>query len=160
MTERDKRIRTACKDVLAKYVKLSPYSAVEPDEKIGKVIKIMKEKSLGSVLVRENDELLGIFTERDVLNKIAGNNELFSSPVSEFMRSDPVTLTGDDKLRDAIALMIQENCRRIPILDKKGRCAGILHTKHILDCLVDYFQDEIYNLPPTPDQVYRKEEGG
>ncbi len=93
---------------------------VAPEDPVSTVIARMQKERLGSALVMEQDRLVGIFSERDVLNRVAGRRlDLDKTPVSRFMTRDPVALRDDDTLAFAMHRMAVGNYRHIPIL-----CAG------------------------------------
>src|SRR5271167_3768127 len=73
-----------------------PPLVVNAGTNLAEVLRYMREQDQGAVLVVNDGKLAGIFTERDVLLKIAGCPiDLEQAPVSQFMTPDPVTLPGD-----------------------------------------------------------------
>ena len=77
-----------------------PPITVSPDTSVQDVIQIMLDRNIGAVLVVDGqNKLLGIFSERDLLKKIAGLHESFSHlKVGDFMTPDPVTVTLRDPM--------------------------------------------------------------
>ena len=61
-------------------------------------VQRMKRERTGHVLVTEKDRLSGIFTERDVLEKVLGSPQALDQPVSEWMTRDPVRVEAADPL--------------------------------------------------------------
>jgi CBS domain-containing protein len=102
---------------------------VEANSSLAGTIEAMQREDRGTVLVVDAGKLVGIFTERDVLMKVAGHPiDLTRSKVSAFMTPDPVTLPADSAF--ALNRMVLEGFRHIPLVDAchvgiDGRCAGV-----------------------------------
>jgi CBS domain-containing protein len=96
-----------------------PALTVAPADPISKVIGLMQEHRHGSALVMEGERLVGVFTERDVLNRVAGRRiDIERVPVSRVMTRDPKTLRDDDTLAFAMHRMAVGSFRHIPILQE------------------------------------------
>lgn len=101
-----------------------------PQDSCEEAARLMKSNDVGPIPVvdsHESKRLVGIVTDRDLAMKlVAEGRDGKSCRVSEVMSRDPVSCREDDDLRDAMTLMSQHQVRRIPILDKNGRLAGII----------------------------------
>ena len=100
-------------------VELNPPPAlcVAPADPVSGVIAKMQAERQGSVLVVDGGRLVGIFTERDVLNRVAGFGlDLTRLPVSQVMTPDPKTLGDEDILAFAMHRMAVGSYRHIPIV--------------------------------------------
>lgn len=106
---------------------------VAPHESIGSAIKKMIERRHGAVCVVENDEIVGIFTERDVLMRVAGKGlDLEATPVSKVMTKDPLTFSADINLAYALNQMSVTGLRHLPIVDGK-KPVGITTVRGVLN---------------------------
>ena len=116
-------------------------------------MQAMKRKHRGCVVItadgKPTTELIGIFTERDVLLKIidCGRNPA-TIPLSDVMTRDPETLALDAKLAWALNMMSVGGFRHLPVTDPHGRPALIISVRDIVEFLVESFPSEILNLPP------------
>ena len=114
---------------------LSPNKAitVSPTATVANVLQIMLKEKIGSLLIVGNDgKLLGIFSERDLLTKVAGLNEPFENlTVSQYMTAAPETVTAQDKLAFALHKMDIGGYRHMPIVDE-GRPTGIISVRDVL----------------------------
>ena len=126
---------------------------------VGEVIRKMQDGSVGYALITENDRLAGIFTERDVLLSVLGNDVVLTEPVSEYMTPEPVCIGAGDPVGKAVLLMHEGGYRQIPVLDAEGQVAGCLRAKNIVEYLVNHFAQHVLNLPPDPEQIARTPEG-
>ncbi len=100
-----------------KEVGLLPPNLVAPDDPVMKAIRLMQETRHGSVLVVEKGNLVGIFTERDVLDRLAGEKiDLDTLHVRTVMTGNPQALTEDDALAYAVHRMAVGHYRHIPVV--------------------------------------------
>src|SRR5258706_3714055 len=84
-------------------------------------IEAMHGQKASCALICDNGRIAGILTERDILNKVAGEAVSFDSPVEHFMTPDPRVLTADDYLSDAVLLMDSGSYRHVPIVGSRRR---------------------------------------
>jgi signal-transduction protein with cAMP-binding, CBS, and nucleotidyltransferase domain len=89
---------------------------VGPAIAVADAIRQMHLAGTDCLLVCEDDRLVGIFTDRDAVVKVAGKN-VDASPVGEFMTADPVVLRIEDTLAVAIHKMAVGGFRHIPLVD-------------------------------------------
>lgn len=117
--------------------------AVAPSESVGEVLKILVNNTIGCVVVTENDRVTGIFTERDAILKLGVQaSELSAQPISDFMTSNPQTLTVDDKIVFALQRMDLGGYRHVPLVDDRGALVGIISVRDILQ----YFMQKVSSL--------------
>lgn len=103
----------------------------EPGAPVAEVAARMLRSRVGSAVVTQGPMLLGIFTERDVLRAAASGSELTSSPVSEWMTPDPVTVDPETDADDAAQMMLSHGFRHLPVIEG-GALAGIVSLRDIL----------------------------
>ncbi len=133
---------------------------VQPDAKIAEVIAVMNEGSCGCALVVQDDLLIGIFTERDVLTKVAGSGaQTQTTAVRDLMTTSPDTLPEDATVAFALNRMSVEGYRHIPILDEDGKPVGVVGMRDIINWMVETYPDRILNVPPVPSSFPSKAEG-
>jgi CBS domain-containing protein len=120
----------------------------------------MREGNRGAVLVLRNGRLVGIFTERDVLMKVAGQpTDIEHTPVSHLMTTDPVTLPADASVAFALNKMLIEGFRHIPLVDDQNQPTAVVSMRDLIDYLSNFFSREILNLPPDPRVAFRNRDG-
>ena len=101
------------------------------DASVADAASSMLKGRFGSAIVMEGSWLTGIFTERDVLRAAAAGVDLTSSPVSEWMTSDPVTASPDMDADEATEIMISNGFRHLPVVEGNS-VAGIVSLRDIL----------------------------
>lgn len=105
---------------------------VSPDEPLQAVLRLMAERSIGSVLVGSPGFIKGIFTERDLL-RIAPDAPpgWRQQPVSAWMTLDPQTVSPDMDWEHAIALMDRFHIRHLPV-QENGRIVGMVSSRQLI----------------------------
>lgn len=97
----------------------------------------MNAHNIGCLLVTDaQDQLAGIFTERDVLIKVAGLVEdLSTATVAEFMTTAPITIKGEAPIAQALYLMSVHGFRHLPLVDEQQRPTGIISFRDVVHYL-------------------------
>jgi CBS domain-containing protein len=108
------------------------FVGVTSDTPALEAIDKMRAAHVGCALVIDHGKLLGIFTERDVLNKLTGKKALeATTPVKELMSPDPETLRETDSVATALSKMSLGRYRHIPVRKTDGTYA-VTSIKHVL----------------------------
>src|SRR6184192_3850620 len=94
------------------------YVAVSPFTPLSQAIEAMKKDEGGCVIVSDDGRVAGIFTERDLLSKIIGQDVNLESPISEWMQPAVQTLPPQATVGDAVRLMNEKSFRNIPLVRK------------------------------------------
>ena len=129
-----------------------PHARVATDDAMWKVVAEMKAKGRGAVLVEEDGALVGIFTERDLLNRIDYSDALWSHMVvRDVMTPHPMVIHADDSLSEALRRLTGGHRRHLPIVDARGRVLGLISIRDILTYIAERFPEDMLNLPPHPD---------
>lgn len=112
----------------------APFTLKESDT-IAQALELMVEHGIGALLIVDKDEkLTGIFTERDVLMKVAASSlDLEKSELSAVMTANPRAETTTCTLAKALHDMAQGGFRHVPIVDDGMRPIGMVSVKDIMD---------------------------
>jgi len=98
---------------------------------ISDAAKIMAEKMVESVIVFEGGSVVGIITDRDILNDVvAAGLDPLKVKVSQIMRKPLTTISKDATVRDAINIMAEKNIRRLVVMDG-SRPLGLVRRKQL-----------------------------
>lgn len=101
----------------------------------------MVERKIGCLLIVDGDQLVGIFSERDVLNKVTPEMGALQKPVSEFMTVKPMAIRKQDSIAYALHSMDIGGYRHLPVVDDNGRPTGIISVRDILRFLCVRFAE-------------------
>ena len=121
-----------------KITNVMTHAAVLPDhgESLVEAAKRMCEEKTGYLLVVEGDGMLGIITERDILQAVADGRPLDATKVKDVMKTDVVTAHASTTLREAAKLMTEHWIRHLPVVDG-GRPVGILSIRDLVRIALD-----------------------
>jgi CBS domain-containing protein len=105
---------------------------VGPDMSLTDIGKTMREQGIGCVLVKENGQLSGIITDRDMTCRAVADGLDPTTITAGAIMSKPVSHCFDDALLvDAAHIMQEKQIRRLPVLDRDKRLVGILTADHL-----------------------------
>lgn len=90
---------------------------VGPDATVAEAAAAMVRHRVGSLLVEQDDEVVGIVTERDVLRAAGTEGDLLSTRVRDWMTREPTTASADDSVEDAAVVMLDGGFRHLPVTD-------------------------------------------
>ncbi|MCY4485898.1 MAG: CBS domain-containing protein [Deltaproteobacteria bacterium] len=100
---------------------------VEADTPVTVVIDKLVHDHLGSVMVLADGKIAGIFTERDVLKRVAlEDGDMGQVPVAEVMTADPLVMPGSAPVQEVLATMRENGFRHLPVGGADGALAGIV----------------------------------
>ena len=109
---------------------------------LDKVMKHLHRDKVGCVTIIDDDgRIIGIFSERDYIIKVYGNDADHADPISEFMTPDPICVKFDDTIAYALTLMSQGGFRHLPVIDNDDQPVGIISVK----CIVDFLSGKIFS---------------
>lgn len=97
------------------------------DTKVADAVDAMSQKNYGAVLIAENGKLTGIFTERDLLRRVAaGRMDIEKITLKDVMTSNIKVAHVNDHVADSLRRMSQGRFRHLPVTDEKGTLLGML----------------------------------
>ncbi len=120
---------------------------VKPNTSISECARIMSEKHVGSLLISENNKILGLITEQDIVRKVVGRDlDIKKEKVENFMEKRLITIAPEVDIFDAINMMSEYNIRHLPVMSD-NKMIGFVTLKDILkiepelfELLVDKFE--------------------
>ncbi len=137
-----------------------PAVVVEETTTIRETIELMLHRRIGAVLVVRQGRAVGIFTERDVLRRVATTGVDQGLPVGDVMTREPEALGVDDGIAFALNRMILGGFRHIPIVDDAGGPMAVLSLREVVAFIVSLLPSWVHNLPPEPRHEVRSSDGG
>ena len=151
---RDQILSTLFEDEIGG-VDLNPPLMLPESSPISDAIHLMNKFKMGCILLGSNKIPIGIFTERDVLNKVLPNGvNINTTPVSEFMTRNPQCLRAHHQVAHALNLMVDGGYRHVPIVNGKGEAQGVFSMRSFVSFMVDLFPNEILNVAPPNNREH------
>jgi CBS domain-containing protein len=121
--------------------------SVGPDETVFSALETMAERNIGALLVLEDDNLIGILSERDYARKVKllerGSKE---TRVSEIMTTEIRTVGSSSTVAECMELMTEYRIRHLPVLDDDGQLAGMISIGDVVKAMIAQQRDMIDQL--------------
>jgi CBS domain-containing protein len=110
--------------------------SVGPDASVIECVRTMTHEKLGALIVMDGERLIGIFTERDALNKVlAAGLDPASTKVSEVMTKDPYCIPPTTTVGEAMALVTKRRFRHLPIVEN-GKVLAVISSGDLTHWMV------------------------
>src|SRR5687768_6759992 len=120
--------------------------SVAQDAPVLEVIRLMAENHIGSVLVMQGAQLIGIATERDYARKVILQGRSSSdTPVAQIMSSPVVSVSPTDTAQRCMEMMTTRRIRHLPVVDG-GRVVGMISIGDLVKAVIEDQQQEIEQL--------------
>ena len=126
--------------------------SVGPDTSVTECVRLMTASKIGALIVMDGGRLIGIFTERDALNKVlAGSLDPINTKVSKVMTKDPYCIGPTTTVGDAMQVITERRFRHLPIVDN-GNVLSVVSSGDLTRWLV---QDQIGEVKELVDLAAR-----
>jgi len=107
------------------------------DHTVADAVKLLAERRIGAVPVMRGDQVVGIFSERDVIHCVASQGTAaLNGPVGEAMTAPAITVTRDEAVLGALTLMTQRRIRHLPVVEG-GRLIGFVSIGDLVKYRID-----------------------
>ncbi len=104
----------------------SKVHCVVPEATVLTAVRKMNEERIGALLVCDGSDVLGIFTERDILCRIVDSTrDPATTEVAEVMTNELVVVAPDTLVEEAMAVITEKRCRHLPVIDD-GNLVGLV----------------------------------
>ncbi|MEM5881038.1 MAG: CBS domain-containing protein [Candidatus Aenigmatarchaeota archaeon] len=103
----------------------------EPNLTVERAASIMVEKGIGSLIVVENNKLIGVVTNRDIMKAVARGEDLSRLEVKNIMTKKVITISPSNTLEEAVDLMLKFKIKRLPVIDG-DKLVGIVTVSDII----------------------------
>jgi len=132
-----------------------PPLCVQRTTKLAETVELMKRYSVGAVMIQEGEKLVGILSERDILQKVLGTDvDLHQATAEQYMTRNPEVLKPDDLIAYVLHTMHLGGFRHVPLVDDEHRPVGIVSIKDVNEYIVSHIVQQIVTLPPDPHRKY------
>lgn len=119
-----------------------PHLSVTSDTTVRETMKLMTGRQISCVLVEEDERLVGVFGDRDVLDRVALEyDQVLEQPVRSVMTGNPVSVREDEPAARVLAIMAVSGYRHVPVVDLQGRTVGVVSPQRVARFLSAYMND-------------------
>ena len=123
----DDPIECALRDNIVDRIQAQPFTCVTATTSVREAMKLMVDRQIACVLVEDHDVLVGVFADRDVLDKVCLEYEhVIDEPVTTVMSSAPVSVRQNDSAAKALSVMAVTGYRHVPVVDENCKPVGIV----------------------------------
>jgi CBS domain-containing protein len=110
---------------------------VTPDESLGEAVRTMAERDIGSLVVMDHGDLVGMLTFREVILAIVRNGGMVGSTVIRSVMDDhPLTCTPDTEIDEVRRMMLERHARYMPVLTQRT-LMGVISFYDVAKAVVD-----------------------
>lgn len=103
-----------------------------PTDTLVDAARTMRDAETGSLVVLEDDELFGIFTERDLLRAVADDVDVRATDVQAYTTRSVVTAKFGEDTEEVARRMLAAGVRRLPVYNANGFLAGVVSMRDLL----------------------------
>ena len=116
---------------------------LNPETSIKEAAMQMYQWKVGAVIIGDKNDIKGIFSERDLLNKVVGPGlSIEMTTLEEVMSRGIVTISKADELEDALKIMEEKNIRHLPVVDENNTCVGMLGMRDLMKAYIQSIEKE------------------
>ncbi len=118
-------------------VKGNTLYTVHPDEPLVNAVRVMAEKDIGSLVVMEHGDLVGMLTFREVIQMVVSNaGQLGTTLVRKAMDDHPLTCTSETDMDEVRRMMLDRHARYMPVMDRR-MLMGVISFYDVAKAVVD-----------------------
>jgi signal-transduction protein with cAMP-binding, CBS, and nucleotidyltransferase domain len=120
--------------------------SVEETETVASVARRMAELNVGAIVVLRGDELRGLFSERDLMNRVVLERlDPEHTPVARVMSRDLATIDEMAPLEDAMEMMQRCGCRHLPVM-RQSRVVSFLSMRDLMNFELERKTEELHHM--------------
>jgi len=115
------------------------FLTASPDKTVTQAARLMANKNTGALLVMEDDQLVGIFTERDLVFRVISKGlDPKTTPLRDVMTTNVKSLDAHQTYGHALVIMQENGFRHVPVIEN-GLAIGIISSRNAMDPDLDEF---------------------
>ena len=142
-----------------KHLRVKKPVTLAPENTVADALDLMRKKNIGCIVVTDRGNVAGIFTERDVLMKVAGLPSKEKLTLADVMTARVESFQPDDSIAFVLNAMHVGGYRHVPVVDEQGRPVAVISVKDIIAFILEHFAEDVLNLPPSPMRKTSQREG-
>lgn len=118
--------------------------SVKPTDMVMDAAQLMRRHKIGLVIVVENEQIVGVLSERDIVQRWVCS-EQFPTPVEvgSIMSKNVEITNTEESLFDCYKRFIKRSCRHLPVLDPLKRVVGVLSLRNVSDYVVNELKKQL-----------------
>jgi CBS domain-containing protein len=137
-----------------------PLITLEADSTALQAAKLMSERVVSSIIITDNDQIVGIITERDLIRLVCAMDlQASKAPIASIMSSPLITIDKASTIEHAAQIMLRNKLRHIGVTDNNGsdRIVGIISSADLMKLLINKLQSVDHDVPLLLRALYWQE---
>lgn len=124
-----------------------PPVSIGPEASVKEAVEKMTAASTGAIAVVDKGKLVGMFTERDLMNRVVREDRpIAQTKMREVMSADPHVAPLEMDVTDAFEFMTKKHFRHLPVVDDQGHLKGMLSMRHLMRRIAEHLSHELESL--------------
>ncbi len=119
--------------------------SIPPSASVLDALQVMAEKGCGAILVTENDQILGIFSERDYARRVVLQGKTERAKITDVMTEDIFFVSPQQTADECMAQMTDKHIRHLPVVED-GKLVGVISIGDLVKTVISQQQDLINSL--------------
>ncbi len=116
--------------------------SIAGDRTVAEAVALLASRRIGAVPVIDGDQVAGIFSERDVIYSLEREGAAaLDKKVRDVMTAPALTVTPDESVLGALALMTRRRIRHLPVIER-GRCIGFISIGDLVKYRIERIESE------------------
>ncbi len=137
----DDPLEQALADQPVASIQATPFASIPPDTPIQEAIQQLAKLDVACFLVELDGKLVGVFSDRDILDKVALDFEkMKNQPVSEVMTKEPIFVYDTDSSAAVLSVMAVSGYRHVPVLNLEKNIVGIVSPQRVTGFLQQHVE--------------------
>ncbi len=124
--------------------------AVDSNATVDFGVRKMMERNIGAILIIDEGNFVGMFTERDVVKCWVNNGSFEKVPIKDVMSKDILVISPDDTLEYVMTVMTHQRIRHLPVIDR-WKMVGLVSIRDVVKYHVGNLEAEVHHLK---DYIY------
>ena len=117
---------------------------LSPRNTVQEAVSLMATRKIGAVVITTDDQLKGIFTERDVvLRVVSARLNPDQTPLEQVMTPNPYTISLTDNAIEALQIMQTNHFRHLPVLDQENKVVGIISVRDLFAVVIEQLERDL-----------------
>lgn len=112
------------------------FVALDATAPCSEAARVMSERRIGSIGVRENGRVIGLVTERDLVSRVLGSGDPGKMPIREAMRQDLPSIRAEATETECAALMRDNHTRHL-LVTHGGELVGVISMRDVIQLMLD-----------------------
>ncbi len=123
-----------------------PVITISPQATAIQAAQLMNGEHIGALVVVDNQRVVGVFTERDMLNRVvAAGKDPAATPINDVMTREPICCRPDSTRAECEAVMRRRRIRHLPVVDD-GDLVGMISVHDLLEDMAHEQAETIHTL--------------